>query len=156
MAVRMPDLNLGAALLHLPRSEPQVKIETAAALPLFDRNQGNIVAARADLERSQNEVRQVELRLTDRLSAVFPALPRRPPAGGRHIRRASCLTPWSSLRLGAQGDMKARTPVSITPPCVGAKTLAQARLAYVQAPAEFCGDPWSIFPDCCRRSDRCS
>ena len=40
-------------------------------LPLFDRNQGNIVKAQADLIAAQKEVRRVELDLCDRLASTF-------------------------------------------------------------------------------------
>jgi cobalt-zinc-cadmium efflux system outer membrane protein len=45
--------------------------EVGITLPLFDRNQGNIRAARAELARAQAEVTRVELSLRARLADVF-------------------------------------------------------------------------------------
>lgn len=54
-----------------PDRTTQVKVEAGAALPIFNRNQGNIMAARADLARTQAEVQQVELRLAERLAQAL-------------------------------------------------------------------------------------
>jgi cobalt-zinc-cadmium efflux system outer membrane protein len=51
--------------------DPQLKVEAGFNLPLCDRNQGNIMAAHAAVARTQAEVRQVELQLTERLAAAF-------------------------------------------------------------------------------------
>ena len=40
-------------------------------LPLFDRNQGNIAAARAEVQRAENELRRVQLSLRSRLAGVY-------------------------------------------------------------------------------------
>jgi cobalt-zinc-cadmium efflux system outer membrane protein len=37
--------------------------EVRVELPIFNRNQGNVASARADLERSQGEIRRIELQL---------------------------------------------------------------------------------------------
>jgi len=50
---------------------PEGFAEFRVPLPVFDRNQGNIVAAQADLDRAHREVQRVELSLRQRLSAVF-------------------------------------------------------------------------------------
>ena len=41
------------------------------SLPIFNRNQGNILKARAELIAAENEVRRVELALQERLAAAF-------------------------------------------------------------------------------------
>jgi cobalt-zinc-cadmium efflux system outer membrane protein len=46
-------------------------LEAGAALPVFNRNQGNIIAAQADVGRSVADARQVELRLVERLTTAF-------------------------------------------------------------------------------------
>lgn len=46
-------------------------VEISVPLPLFNRNQGNIMAAQSDLAAAQNEVRRVELDLRDRLAEAF-------------------------------------------------------------------------------------
>lgn len=49
----------------------EAAIEAGISLPLFNRNQGNIASARADLERARSEVRRLELTLDARLAGVF-------------------------------------------------------------------------------------
>lgn len=46
-------------------------VEAGIALPIFNRNQGNIRAAQADVARAGEEARQVELQLVDRLANAF-------------------------------------------------------------------------------------
>lgn len=45
--------------------------EIGVRIPIFDRNQGNVDAARAELERAQREVDRVQLSLRSRLAASF-------------------------------------------------------------------------------------
>jgi cobalt-zinc-cadmium efflux system outer membrane protein len=45
--------------------------EVGVQIPLFNRNQGNIAAAQADLERSRLEVRRIQLLLRERAAPVF-------------------------------------------------------------------------------------
>lgn len=53
------------------RIGPEGFVEIRIPLPVFDRNQGNIAAALADLERARREVQRVELSLRQRLAATF-------------------------------------------------------------------------------------
>jgi len=46
-------------------------VEVSVPLPLFNRNQGNIMAAQSELAAAQNEVRRVELDLRNRLAEAF-------------------------------------------------------------------------------------
>ena len=50
---------------------PEGFAEIRVPLPVFDRNQGNVASAQADLERARHEVERVELSLRRRLSATF-------------------------------------------------------------------------------------
>jgi cobalt-zinc-cadmium efflux system outer membrane protein len=52
------------------RVGPEGFAEIRVPLPVFDRNQGNIEAAQAELERARREVQRVELSLRQRLSAA--------------------------------------------------------------------------------------
>ena len=54
-----------------PTREFRFQAYVAAPLPLFNRNQGNIHAAQADLARTHAEERQLELRLTERLTVAY-------------------------------------------------------------------------------------
>ncbi|MFQ5926311.1 MAG: TolC family protein [Terriglobia bacterium] len=46
-------------------------IDVGVRIPIFDRNQGNVEAARADRERAQHEVERVKLSLRARLAAAY-------------------------------------------------------------------------------------
>ena len=46
-------------------------VEVGVQIPVFNRNQGSVQAARADLERAQQETRRTELVLRQRSAAVF-------------------------------------------------------------------------------------
>lgn len=48
-----------------------MQINVVAAIPCWNRNEGNILAARADIDRARAEERQVELRLSERLTAAY-------------------------------------------------------------------------------------
>jgi cobalt-zinc-cadmium efflux system outer membrane protein len=75
----VPDLALSAAVLDnrepMAPGEPSFGTEwrgdVGVRIPLFDRNQGNIAAARAELERSDAERRRVRLKLEARFAPVF-------------------------------------------------------------------------------------
>lgn len=53
------------------RTGPEATIEIGARLPLWNRNQGNIAAAEAELTVAEREVKRVELSLRARLAAAF-------------------------------------------------------------------------------------
>src|SRR5215468_1895769 len=83
-AERVPDLNLrggfgySAEFLEtrdprsaLRRTGPEGFLEIGVRLPIFNRNQGNITAANAELEIAEREARRVELALRARMASVF-------------------------------------------------------------------------------------
>src|SRR5215813_10664923 len=55
----------------LRRTGPEGFIEIGVRLPIFNRNQGNITAAYAELEIAEREARRVELARRARMAAVF-------------------------------------------------------------------------------------
>ncbi len=63
-AARVPDVTLAATFAH-EREEGNEVVELAVAvpLPLFDRNEGNIAAARAELDSARHTQRAVEIAL---------------------------------------------------------------------------------------------
>ena len=72
MAERYPDVFLRAGYTYnLEPDESQVLLGISVPLPLFDRNQGNIAAAKGELKRAREEVRRVEMALRDRFAATF-------------------------------------------------------------------------------------
>ena len=71
-AGRTPDVDVEAAVRYNNASESTTAtIGIAVPLQIFDRNQGNIGRAHAELAAAKREVRRVELVLQDRLAEVF-------------------------------------------------------------------------------------
>jgi cobalt-zinc-cadmium efflux system outer membrane protein len=71
-AGRIPNVNLAAGVHHDNVSGDNIaRVEIGLPLPLFNRNQGNIARAQAELVAAQHEVQRVELDLHDRLAAAF-------------------------------------------------------------------------------------
>ncbi|MBI4552762.1 MAG: TolC family protein [Candidatus Latescibacteria bacterium] len=76
---RIPDLVVRGGLRYnrelIERGGQPVGLEGFAdagiRLPLFDRNQGSIAAARADIDRAEHEVKRVQLSLQTRLAVAF-------------------------------------------------------------------------------------
>ena len=68
----VPNLDVQAGVRYDDAASDTVAtVEVGMPLPIFNRNQGNICAARARLIAAENEVRRVELALQDRLASVF-------------------------------------------------------------------------------------
>jgi cobalt-zinc-cadmium efflux system outer membrane protein len=71
VAERVPDLQLGYRLFYGFLDDTfRNYAQFGVVIPLFNRNQGNIHAAEADVARTRAEVRSVELRLAERLAAA--------------------------------------------------------------------------------------
>jgi cobalt-zinc-cadmium efflux system outer membrane protein len=137
-AERRPDIRVAVrpAYSNVDRT-PEVMVEVGAALPIFNRNQGNIISAEAEVRRATSEARAIELRLTERLAAAYE---RYAAARGQveiyekdilpNAREAERL-----LRIGYEsGDPKS----DYTSLLEAQRTLVQSRLLHVQAR----GDLW--------------
>jgi cobalt-zinc-cadmium efflux system outer membrane protein len=133
VAQRVPDITLSVRPFYsYPDHQGEIRVEAGAPLPIFNRNQGNIVAARADLERAEEEVRQVELRLTERLTAAF--LRYRQARQQVKVYQSKVIrTAEESLRLVRKGYESGDPKYDFTAVLQAQQTLAQAGLAYVQA-----------------------
>jgi cobalt-zinc-cadmium efflux system outer membrane protein len=71
-AERTPNFEVGTAVKYDTGSRfTVVDLELRVPLQIFNRNQGNIVRAQADLVAAEHEVRRVELELRERLATVF-------------------------------------------------------------------------------------
>jgi len=82
-AERAPDLFLRGGIgysnelletrngLPLRRTGPEANVEVGIRLPIFNRNQGNIAAAQAELFSAEREVQRVELILRARFASAF-------------------------------------------------------------------------------------
>jgi cobalt-zinc-cadmium efflux system outer membrane protein len=115
--------------------EWQLKVEAGMPVPLFNRNQGNFHAARADLARAQHELHQVELRLLSQLTAAFQrqqsALAQKQAYENHILRRAR-----EALDLVRQGYERGDAKYDYAALLQAERTLAQAGLDHVQALAE--------------------
>jgi cobalt-zinc-cadmium efflux system outer membrane protein len=112
-------------------------VQAGGAIPLFNRNQGNILAAQADLARAQAEVRQVELRLTERLALAF----QRYDIAQRQVeayQKEILPHALESLRLVTKGYEANDPKYDYTAVLQQQRILVQVQLAYVQA----LGDLW--------------
>jgi cobalt-zinc-cadmium efflux system outer membrane protein len=71
-AERRPDIRVAVrpAYSNVDKT-PEVMVEVGAALPIFNRNQGNIISAEAEVRRAVSEARAIDLRLTERLTAAY-------------------------------------------------------------------------------------
>lgn len=79
-AERIPNLFLRTKLGYNAESYAPGKdvgfeagVEIGIPLPLFDRQEGNLTAARADLDHAQNEMRRLELELRTQLATALKA-----------------------------------------------------------------------------------
>ena len=71
-AQRVPNIDLQAAVQYDNATQDTfTTIQAGVPVPLFNRNQGNIRRAQAELMAAQNEVQRVQLELQQRLAAVF-------------------------------------------------------------------------------------
>jgi cobalt-zinc-cadmium efflux system outer membrane protein len=135
-AERRPDIRVAVrpAYSNVDKT-PEVMVEVGAALPIFNRNQGNIISAEAEVRRATSEARAVELRLTERLAGAFQRY-----AATRsqveiyekeilpNAREAERL-----VRIGYEsGDVK----IDYTTLLEAQRTLVQTRLSHVQARGE--------------------
>lgn len=69
---RIPNIDVMLSVRHHNITTDDVaNIQVGFPLPLFDRNQGNILKAQAELSAAENRVQQIELGLTDQLAATY-------------------------------------------------------------------------------------
>ena len=71
-AGRVPNIDLQAAVQYDNATKDTfATVQVGVPMPIFNRNQGNIRRAQAELMAAQNEVQRVQLELQQRLAAVF-------------------------------------------------------------------------------------
>jgi outer membrane protein, heavy metal efflux system len=71
-AGRIPNLDLQASVQYDNATRDSIAgVQVGVPFPIFNRNQGNIVKAQAELTAAQHEVQRVKLALQQRLAAVF-------------------------------------------------------------------------------------
>jgi len=71
-AGRFPNVDLQASVQHdNATGDTTAGVQIGVPIPIYNRNQGNIAKAQAELVAAQQEVRRVRLALEQRLAAVF-------------------------------------------------------------------------------------
>ena len=109
---------------------PEARIEIGIPLPIFNRNQGNIAAAEADLDRARRELNRLDLDLRARASAAFAAYRNAVSAVDRYQRRVLPRAQEAyNLYLNRFRQMTAAYPQVL----IAQRSLGQARVAYVDA-----------------------
>ena len=113
----------------------RAEIIVPAPIPIFDRNQGNIHAAAADVARTQAEVQQLELRLTERLTLAYQRY-----QGARQQTESYQKTilpdARESLKLVEAGYRAGDRKYDYTTVLQAQQVLFQAQLAHTQALGE--------------------
>ncbi|MCI0380152.1 MAG: TolC family protein [Gemmataceae bacterium] len=137
-AERIPNVHmLVQPFYDFPDKDWRMKLEAGVALPVFNRNQGNVQTALADLARARHEDRQAELRLDERLAVAFQ---RYQTARTQTDAYAKAILPSAkeSLRLVRLGYERGDAKYDYAAVLQAQRTLAQAELSFVQA----LGDLW--------------
>jgi cobalt-zinc-cadmium efflux system outer membrane protein len=135
-AENLPNLEVRVRPIYdFAQDNGQLFLETGVKLPLFNRNQGRIFAAEAEVARAAAEVRQVQLRLTERLIAAFQRYQTARQQVANYEQR---ILPDAreSLRLVRAAFERGDAKFDYTALLVAQRTLAQGRLAYVQTLGE--------------------
>ncbi len=137
-AERIPNVEITAAPFYSTIDQDmRVNVGVLTRLPLFNRNQGNILAAQADLARSQAEVGLVGLRLTERLAAAYTRYQAAREQGDNFKKKNGILdNARESLRLIEIGYMQGDPKYNYTALLQAQQVLFQAELAYVQVLGE--------------------
>ena len=132
-----PDYFLTVRPLYysFPDQKPFVFVQFGGLLPVFNRNQGNIAAARAEAIRAREAVGQLELRLRERVAAAY----QRYAAARRQVeafRRSILPAAEESARLVRQAFEKGDAKFDYLALLQAQRALALARVNYVTALGE--------------------
>jgi cobalt-zinc-cadmium efflux system outer membrane protein len=109
-----------------------LSVQIGAALPLFNRNQGNIFAARAAVGRTRQDVRVAELKQAELVALAI----QRYQAARRQVEeyeKRIMPNAEESLRLVQRGYQSGDPKYDYTAVLQAQRVLAQVRLAYVAA-----------------------
>jgi len=127
----------GGPMYSFPDQATEANLQVGVNLPVFNKNQGNILTAQAQLAAAQQQVRNVELRLLERLTQAFQAY----QASQRQVelyQKDILPRAAESLRLVQIGYKAGDAKFDYTSVLQAQQILIQARLAAIQAQ----GDLW--------------
>ena len=132
-ADRVPDLEVRVRPFYsFPDQNAQATIEIGGALPIFNRNQGNIRAAQAELALMQAEARKVELQLGERLAMAFEQF-QSARQQVESYRQDILPAARRSLDLIRLAYSKGQAKTDYTSVLQAQRTLIEAELGYVRA-----------------------
>jgi cobalt-zinc-cadmium efflux system outer membrane protein len=130
----VPDVDVMVNVTHMYQTgDDVVGVQAGVPLPVFNKNQGNIMRASAELVSAANDVRRIELDLQDRLAVAFR---RYANARQQTDRYRSEILPRAqqSLDLMARGYEEGQ--ISFLALLTSQRTYIRVNLAYVEALAE--------------------
>lgn len=143
LAEPIPNVNVQAGPLYdFTEQALEANVMVSVMLPVFNKNQGNILAARAELASAQEDARSVELRLMERLTLAYQryqAARQQAEAYQKEILPRAA----ESLRLVQIGYRAGDAKFDYTTVLQAQQTLAQSRLAAIQTQ----GDLWKAVAD---------
>jgi len=68
----IPNVDVSAEAIHINQTGSNAAgVQVGIPIPIFNRNQGNIMRANAELVATENDIRRIELDLRDRLAVVY-------------------------------------------------------------------------------------
>lgn len=136
VAQRVPDMRVGVRPLYaFGEQRGEMTVWIGAPVPIFNRNQGNILAAEADLARLRADAGTIELRLRELLAGAF----QRYQSARRQVeayQKDILPNARESVRLIREGYDRGDAKYDFTTLQQAQRTLFQARLAYVQSLGE--------------------
>jgi len=108
----------------------ETRVEAGVRIPLFNRNQGNVAAARAELTSAENELQRVELELRARLAEAFNDYLNSLATAARYNREILPRAQQAyEMYLSKFRQMAAAYPQAL----IAQRTLFQAQTEYVTA-----------------------
>jgi cobalt-zinc-cadmium efflux system outer membrane protein len=134
-AVKHPNIQMRVRPFRsFPEDDQRLMVEAGIPLPVFNANQGNILAAQADVQQAVAEARAVELRLIERLAEAYQRYEtaRQQALGYRaNVQRAeeSFLLAWAIYDKARAEELRSAFNSALD----AYRNLSAARLAVVQA-----------------------
>jgi outer membrane protein, heavy metal efflux system len=119
-----------------------ISVQVGVPVPLYNRNQGNIRAAQAAVVRTRQEVRSVELRLTEQVALAIQRYQTARKQVEEYERRI-IPNAEESLRLVQRGYQSGDPKYDYTAVLQAQRVLAQVQLSYVQS----FGELWKAVSD---------
>ena len=130
-AERFANVDLGGKVQYDSATNYTVAgVEVGMALPIFNRNQGNISQAQAQLVSAEREVRRVELALQERLAAVFEQYDN---ARNEVVKYAADILPNAQTSLDLVLAAYKQAQIDYVTLLTAQRTYSRVKLAYLES-----------------------